>query len=192
MNEASNLIDSLWKEGDSLESLDVRLKADISKYSPAVAGFLAKELLNRAGTLSTAEFATAAFLASDGEAGNDRLLDFIDCVSILPFNRYSRIAADHDVLIDDLVSSEFGEFGFYNLFKERFEQIFGEEGEGLFSYLVFGAEEDRDFVASGGVSSVAAVKFPRLFQRYGHLLDRGSLKDKFARSDKACLDDFIK
>ena len=186
MNNASELIDSLWKAGDNLKIFHDRLKREIDGRSPAIAGIIGRELLLRARTLSSSEFAIAAYLASEGEAGNDSLEDFIDCVSILPFDRYLKITNDHEALADDPVRTEFEEFGFYKIFENRFESIFGEEGDGLLSHLVFG---DITLRPQGDANLDPKSLFPQLFERFGMCFVRKPAKESF--SEKATLDDFF-
>lgn len=186
MNEASKLIDSLWNGVDNLRALYERIKDDAGGRSPAVAGVIGRELLVRARNLSTPEFSIAAYLASEGEAGNDSLIDFVDCVAILPFGRYSKIAQDYDALADDPVRHEFDEFGFSSLFENRFESVFGEECEGLLGHLVFGESAvESEMHADLDPKSL----FPRLFERYGNVLAKKSATDAFSK--KATLDDFF-
>jgi len=190
MNDVTTIIDSFWKEGYSLQNVYEDLKRKLAEISPAVAGVIGRELLLRIKSLSTPEFATAAFLATEGEAGNDSLIDFVDCVSILPEGRYLRILETYDTLIDDPVTHQFDEFGFYNLFESRFESAFDVTTTGLLRHLVRGIAESElptDHIRSSNID--AAKLFPNLFLRYGHVLNRTSTLDSF--TDKVTLRDFL-
>lgn len=187
MREASKLIDGLWLEVKTLADFYERIRENAHGINPAVAGLIGKEIFMRQRVVSTSAFATAVFLATNGEAGNDSLVDFIDCVSILPSVRYARIVSDHDSLIDDPVSSEFGEYGFYSFFDGRFGSVFGEEGDGLLRLLV---EREEDFMHVDEAGNVdAAHTFPRLFHRSGHLLSRGA--SEYCSADRTSLDEFF-
>lgn len=192
MSTASDLIDELWREGDTLQLLHDRLERDVLGLSPVVAAIIGKELLLRSVALSTSDFATAAFLASDGEAGNDSLTDFVDCVAVLPSVRYQRIRDNHDNLIEDKVSQEFGELCFYNLFEQRFEGVFGEEGEGLLAHLSLGDPAPELRPQLNDSKAEIERRFPRLYQRYGHLLSSTDrMRSGGGGSSRATLDDFL-
>lgn len=112
--------------------------------TPAMAGIIGRDLLLRREQLHTPEFHLAAYLASHGEAGNDGVLDFADCVSILPQESYQSILFNHDLMAEMPVLQGFDEFSFLAQIEEKFDAEFGEEGEGLLSYLVLCDDPQRD------------------------------------------------
>ncbi|MCW1885458.1 hypothetical protein OKA04_12020 [Luteolibacter flavescens] len=114
----------------------------------------------------------AAFLASDGMAGNDGLIDFRDCVTLLPEDRYQRIVGNHDELADDPVSSGFDEYHLVTRVCDVFDRALldGQDGEGFLHYLVLGDEPPARPHDDRLSDEDAKAKFPRLHARYGHLL----------------------
>lgn len=173
MNEVTNaLLNNLWpSDSISLSAVHSSCLKIVKNIDQLHAGIIAKDILNRQKMLLNAEFAKAAFFASDGEAGEQRLIDFIDCVSILPVTRFEAILMNHDVLAQDSISYEFDELGFLSIFRERFESAFLDQpSEGLFDYLTDGFSNiDWDALEAGEKKIDMAKMFPELFKKFGHL-----------------------
>ena len=162
--------------------------------SAAEAGAIGRDLILRKERLFTEDFKLAAWLASDGTAGNDGFMDFADCVTILPEERYSRIAGNPDELIDDEVSANFGEFYFVSRVANVFDEaLVGERNAGFLHYLVLGGEDQQRAVHGPWSVENAVERFPRLYAKYGHLLSAS--RPQSARAGvfpaKATLDDLI-
>jgi len=189
MDTPAVFIDSLWRGASSLRDVYRLISGEITNISPAVAGIIGRELLLRIEKASTPKIALAAYLASDGEAGNDSLIDFIDCVAILPQARFERIISNPDSLLNDPVSVEFDEYGFYALFEKRFESAFAECDEGLLLYLVKG-DTPAPNTAFNADEINAAVELPGLFQKYGKILKPDS-ESRGESGKVATLDDFF-
>lgn len=162
----------LWAGSPRFAEVDVRLRYECSIMSPVVAALIGRDVLLRHDPLDTPLFRMAAFLASDGIAGNDRLIDFTDCVVCLPEPRYHRIVDDPDNLLDDDVSSDFGEYGFRSAIESVFEAPFGEEGDGLLAALVFGSLPKIHPVDFTEAEVDVPTLLPRLNAKHGHLLRR--------------------
>ena len=140
--------------------------------SPAEAAVIGRDLILRRCALYTKEFNLAAFLASNGLAGNDGFSDFTDCVAVLPEDRYQRILRNPDELIDDPVSSGFDELYLVSEVAKVFDRaLLDHEGDGgLLDYLVSDdAEIDWDEIQSATAAD-AKERLPRLYAKFGHLL----------------------
>lgn len=126
----------------------------------------------RRSALFNKDFNLAAFLSSDGEAGNDGFLDFTDCVAILPEERYRRVLENPDALIDDSVSQEFDEMYLISMVTTVFDQaLTGKEGHGgLLDYLISDDVEIDWNEIQSGTEADAKERLPRLYAKYGHLL----------------------
>jgi hypothetical protein len=172
MNELTRqLLKALWTGGPSFGEVDVRLAAECKTMSPPEAAVIGRDLILRKRRLYTRHFSLAAHLASDGTAGNDGFMDFADCVAILPEKRYQRIAEDHDALIDDEVSTGFGEFNFVSRVAKVFDvALVGDEDAGFLYYLVLGDEDDIQSKIYPWDDSDVAERFPRLYGKNGYLL----------------------
>lgn len=187
------LLATLWAGQPSFREVAARLAGECETMSPAEAGVIGRDLMMRREHIGTELFGVAAWLASEGTAGNDSLIDFTDCIAILPEARYSRIAENPDNLIDDEVSECFGEFGFISRIEEVFDKaLVGDEG-GLLFYLVFGEGQERMKTPDLWSDTNVAEYFPRLYAKYGHLLR--ALEQPSVQSDpsqsKVTLNDFI-
>jgi hypothetical protein len=168
------LLKRLWKGDQSFGTIAARLKTECQSLSPAEAAVIGKDLIRRRAALYTKDFALAAFLASDGEAGNDGFSDFTDCVAILPEDRYLRITQNPDDLIDDPVSWEFDEFYFVSAVSKVFDRaILDDQADGGLLYYLVSDDKgvDWDEVASG-TEADARQRLPRLYLKFGHLLKR--------------------
>ncbi len=166
------LLEQLWTGDPTFKTIEIRLKKECKSLSPAEAAVIGKDLIHRRAPLYNKDFKLAAFLASDGMAGNDGFYDFTDCVAILPEDRYKRIIKNPDQLIDDPVSKEFDEYHFVSTISKVFDRalLSGGEDSGLLDYLVSdGSETNWDEIQSG-TESDARQRLPRLYKRYGHLL----------------------
>lgn len=161
--------------------------------SPPEAAVIGRDLLLRRHRLFTGEFSLAAFLASNGEAGNDSFMDFTDCMAILPEERYSRIVGNPDELIDDEVSVSFGEFYFVSRVTKVFDRaLVDDEVSGFLHYLVLGDGADLSKAYSWDASEVAD-RLPRLHAKFGYLL--AAQKPRATRAaphgNRVTLDDMI-
>jgi len=165
------LLERLWSGDPNFATIEVRLKKECQSLSPVEAAVIGKDLIRRRSALFTKNFKLAAFLASDGEAGNDGFLDFTDCVAILPEDRYRRIIENPDELIDDPVSRGFDELRLVSEVSQVFDRaLLDEEADGLLDYLVSDdTEVDWDEIQSG-TDTDAKERLPRLYAKYGHLL----------------------
>lgn len=160
--------------------------------SPAEAGIVGRDLLLRYRRLCTKKFELAAYLASDGLAGNDGLTDFRDCVTILPEDSFQRIAESHDELIEDEVSTTFGEFRFVSSVTNVFDHAISEGEEGLLHYLVLGDETSVGTDSDSSDVVEADIHLPRLYQKFGYLLRQSRVPLAELSSDRVTLDDFIR
>ncbi len=170
----SQLLNRLWAGAPRFSEVAFRLRNECSTMSPLAAALIGRDLLLRHRQLEGPIFAFAAYLASDGTAGNDGLLDFSDCVTILPESRFRRIVDNPDNLAEEEGLLDFGEFGFYSEVAGVFESPFGEEGEGLLSYLVFGSGPSILTTPLVDVETVVPSLLPKLFSKYGYLLNRSN------------------
>lgn len=194
MNPLTNqLLERLWKGDPTFREVEARLEKECQSLSPAEAAVIGKDLIRRRSALYTKDFNLAAFLASDGEAGNDGFSDFTDCVAMLPEVRYQRIITNPDELIDDPVSSGFDELYLVSSVTKVFDRALlgDEEDEGLLDYLVSNDQEvDEDEIQSG-TEADAKERLPRLYAKHGHLF-QGPLKSVTSLAEnRACLDDLI-
>jgi hypothetical protein len=185
------LLERLWLNQASLEVVSTRLSAECAKMSPPEAGVIGRDLLLRSRSLCTKEFELAAYLASDGTAGNDGLIDFTDCVAILPEDRFQRVAENPDELIDDEVSTTFGEFHFVSEVTNVFDHALTAGEEGLLYYLVFG-DDDAEGMNSGTLAEEEVMcRLPRLYKKFAHLLRQSRPLSDNRRLDSVTLDDLI-
>lgn len=160
--------------------------------SPAEAGVVGRDLLLRYRRLCTKKFELAAYLASNGLAGNDGLIDFKDCVAILPDDRFQRIVESPDELIDDEVSTTFGEFCFVSSVTKIFDHALIEGEEGLLHHLVFGDEPSARMDLDPSANVEADIHLPRLYEKFGHLLRQSRVPIAEPSSDRVTLDDLIR
>lgn len=161
--------------------------------SPADAAVIGRDLILRTRALYTKDFCLAAYLASDGTAGNDGLMDFVDCVAILPADRYELVLSNPDALINDEVSATFGEFYFVSEVTKVFDRTLIGDDDGLLDYLILG-EDQVDFAQiHSWVEEDAKSRLPRLYEKFGHLLLPSRLRSSSVerRPDAVTLDDFI-
>lgn len=178
------LLERLWKGDPSFADVENRLKQECQSMSAPEAAVIGRDLLLRRHALFTKDFMIAAFLASDGTAGNDGFLDFTDCVALLPEERYQQILADHDTLVSDPVSSGYAECYLVYEVCKVFDRALcdGEDGDNLLQYIVLGDDEvDWDEIQSA-TEQDAKTKSPRLYAKFGHLL-RASERDDFTPSE---------
>ena len=167
------LLATLWEGTPSFRVVAERLQSECVSMSAAEAGVIGRDLLLRRRALYTKLFHLAAFLVSDGVAGNDGFTDFTDCVAFLPEERYQRILTNPDTLIDDPVSSEFDELYLTREVTDVFDHALARDSDsGLLDYLVFGdSGVNWDELHSWTVED-AKTRLPNLFAKYEHLLVR--------------------
>jgi hypothetical protein len=163
--------------------------------SPAEAAVIGRDLILRREALYGKLFRMAAFLASDGTAGNDGFMDFTDCVALLPEARYQLILLNHDELVDDPVSSDFDELYLVSMVCDVFERALleGEDGKGFLHYLVLGEEKerpDREFFTLS--ENEVKEQLPRLHAKFGHLLKASRPRTKPSGGGSVTLDDLIR
>ncbi|WP_035608505.1 hypothetical protein [Haloferula sp. BvORR071] len=171
MNELTRqLLKVLWKGQPSFREIDARLAEECRTMSPPEAGVIGRDLILRKERLYTRTFRLAAWLASDGTAGNDGFMDFADCVAILPEERYQRIVENPDSLIDDEVSNNFREFYFASRVARVFDKAVLDEEAHFLYFLVLGLEEELPPRNAPWDDSDVAERFPRLYEKHGHLL----------------------
>jgi hypothetical protein len=195
MNPLTNqLLQKLWDGSPTFRQFDTRLRAECKTMSPAEAAVIGRDLLLRREALYEKLFRMAAFLASDGTAGNDGFMDFTDCVALLPEARYQRILQNPDELVDDPVSSDFAELYLISAVCSVFEQAIldGQDGQGFLYYLVLGEEKtkpDRQFDTIP--EEEVKQKLPRLHAKFGHLLRSFRPRTKVTGGATVKLDDLI-
>ena len=185
------LLERLWRGNPRFEEVSARLAEECATMSPVNAGVIGRDLLLRIRRLTTKEFALAAYLASDGLAGNDGLIDFRDCVAILPEDRFQRLAENPDELINDEVSTGFCEYSFVSRITDVFDRALIEGEQGLLRYLVFGDEDSEGTVSDTLSEDEARSRLPRLYEKFGHLLRQAHSPTAALHSDRVTLDDFI-
>jgi hypothetical protein len=161
--------------------------------SPAEAAVIGRDLILRRRALYTRDFNLAAYLASDGTAGNDGFMDFTDCVALLPEERYTKVRNNPDDLIDDAVSSGFDELYLVAEVTKVFDRAIldGEEDGGLLHYLILGDDEIDWSAIHGATEEDARVRLPRLYQRFGHLLRESDASGARQEGDRVTLEDFL-
>jgi hypothetical protein len=187
------LLERLWQGDPSFLEVEKRLKRECQSMSAPEAGVIGRDLILRRHALYTKYFRIAAFLASDGTAGNDGFMDFTDCVALLPEDRYQQILADHDTLVSDPVSSGFEECYLVTMVCRVFDRgLFGgEDGDDFLHYLVLGDDEtDRSEIHSA-TEQDAKIKFPRLYAKFGHLLGSADYTDYTPSEDAVTLQEFF-
>lgn len=188
------LLSRLWEGTPTFREISAKLENECRSMSAAEAAVIGRELLLRRDALETLCFRMAAYLASNGTAGNDGLMDFTDCVSFLPEDRYQQILRDPDILVDDPVSSDFAELYLVPRVCNVFEQALldGQDGEGFLHYLVFGDEEAKvpqrlDQMLEDEVKE----KLPRLHTKFGHLLRASRPRHETSSTSGVTLEDLI-
>jgi hypothetical protein len=188
------LLSRLWDGTPTFPEIEVRLKKECREMSAPEAAVIGRDLLLRRAALETRCFKTAAFLASDGTAGNDGFMDFTDCVAFLPEDRYQRILREPDGLIDDPVSSGFDELYLVTQVCNVFERALldGQDGEGFLHYLVLGDQEAKvPERLSDMPEDEVKEKLPRLHAKSGHLLRTSRPQRKSSGPGGVTLDDLI-
>jgi hypothetical protein len=187
------LLERLWKGDPSFLAIENCLKQECESMSVPEAAVIGRDLLLRRRDLYTKDFMIAAFLASDGTAGNDGFMVFTDCVALLPEERYQRILADHDTLVNDSVSSEYEECYLISKICNVFDRALfdGEEGAGLLEYLVLGDDEVDWHEIESATEEDAKTKLPRLYAKFGHLLRDAQRDDLTPSGDVLTLVDFL-
>jgi len=152
------------------------------------AGVIGKDLILRRMSLYNKSFKLAAYLASDGEAGNDGFADFTDCVALLPEIRYKKIYKNYDNLIEDEVSTAFDELYLVakvsNVFDEKLRS-------GFLDYLVFDNSSLDWNIIESGTEEDAKTWFPRLYEKFGYLFEPLSANTAKKYADTASLEDLI-
>jgi len=188
------LLSRLWEGTPTFDEIAAKLENECRSMSAAEAAVIGRDLILRRDALGTLSFRMAAFLASNGTAGNDGFMDFTDCVSFLPEDRYQQILRDPDVLVDDPVSSDFDELYLISTVCNVFAQALleGQDGEGFLHYLVLGDEEAKvpqrlDEMTEDEVKE----KLPRLHAKFGHLLRASRPRPKASGTDGVTLEDMI-
>lgn len=190
----ARLLERIWENEPTFEVVASRLSEEVQGMAPAEAAVIGRDLILRRRALYTRDFNLAAYLASNGIAGNDGFIDFTDCVALLPDNRYQRILADPDELINDQVSSEFDELYLVAMVTRVFDRALLEVDEdgGLLDYLILGEDEIDWATIHGGTEEDARDRLPRLYERFGHLLrDSGALLGSRPEGDTVTLNDFL-
>jgi len=170
-----NFLTSVWSKVSDSSQIQKSVIKCAQKLHPAHAAIIVKDLEIRRSKLFTKEFHEAACLASDGMAGNDGFLDLTDCLSFLPEDRFQRVLENHDNLIDEPLSLEFGEYHLHNELRSVFDNFFGDDGEyeGLLMYLTDDGVDSWEDITSERIIDHAKL-FPRLLQKYGKLLEEPS------------------
>ena len=166
------LLETLWDGDPTFGEVESRLKEQCRSMSAAEAAVIGRDLLLRRHALHTKIFKLAAFLASDGTAGNDGFMDFTDCVALLPEERYQRIVNNPDELAADPVSTNFEECYLVSEVCSVFDcALLEEDGDDeLLLYLVLG-EDEIDWSGMDSATEADAAQFlPRLHSKSGHLL----------------------
>ena len=189
----AQLLERLWDGEPTFETVATRLKQECEAMSPAEAAVVGRDLLLRRRALYTKDFSLAAYLASDGTAGNDGFMDFTDCVALLPEHRYQQVVADPDSLIDDPVSTNFDELYLVSTVCSVFDRALldGEEDGGLLDYLVHGESEIDWTTIHGATEDDARIKLPRLHAKFGHLLREPDAGGIPTGGDAVTLDEFF-
>jgi hypothetical protein len=162
--------------------------------SAAEAAVIGRDLILRRQALYTKDFRVAAFLASDGTAGNDGFMDFTDCVALLPEDRYQRVRNTPDDLIDDPVSSGFGEHYLVAEVCRVFDRALldDQEGEGFLHYLIVGEDGTTGHDEINSMSDEDAKEaLPRLYAKFGRLLRPSRPRHQIPNSNTVTLDDLI-
>lgn len=173
----TQLLDILWSGDPTFGEIRLRLKEECDSMSAAESAIIGRDFILRRHALYTKTFHLAAFLASNGIAGNDGFMDFTDCVAILPEDRYQRLLANPDDLIDDPVSANFGEYYFISEICKIFDlALTGEDDDDLLYYLILGDHEFDWNEINSGTETDAKTLLPRLHSRFGYLLKPSSIK----------------
>ena len=191
MNQiTTQFLENLWKNDPNFQTIHQRVKTLCKSLSPLEAVYIGRDLLIRRSQLRTAEFRQAAYLASAGIAGNDHFFDFTDCATLLPEDRFQKILTNHDNLIDDPISSEFDEYYLVSQITNIVDNaLAGEDHWHILADLVIGdqpEEEDRTLTA------VETQKlFPRIFEKFGHLMEPKKSPPRNSQLGSVGLSDFI-
>jgi hypothetical protein len=189
----AQLLNRLWQGEPSFQTVASRLAKEAQSLTPAEAAVIGRDLILRRRALYTRDFNLAAYLASDGIAGNDGFMDFTDCAALLPEERYQRILANPDELIDDGVSTGFDELHLIGEVTKVFDRAIldGDEDGGLLDYLVLGDDEIDWSLIHGATEEDARSRLPRLHERFGHLLSERKSLGGSTGGDRATLEDLI-
>ena len=188
-----NLLERLWQGDPSFKIIAGRLKQECVSMTPPEAGVIGRDLILRKNALYTKDFKIAAYLASDGSAGNDGFMDFTDCVALLPDKRYRRILEDHDFLVADSVSADFEEYYLVSEVCRVFDRALfdGEDDDDLLYYLVLGDKEVDWSVIDSATEIDAKTKLPRLYAKFGHLFQPSERDYKTVTNDTVSLESFF-
>lgn len=170
-----------------------RLKKECESLTAPEAGVIGRDLLLRKNALYTKEFKIAAYLASDGTAGNDGFMDFTDCVALLPDDRYQKILGNHDLLVDDAVSTDFEEYYFVSEICKVFDRALfeGDDDEGFLYYLVLGDNERDWSIIESATEDDAKVMLPRLYEKFGYLFQPSQHDYESFGDDPSTLESFF-
>lgn len=189
----TQLLEQLWEGDPTFKDIAARLAKQCDDMSPAEAAVIGRDLILRRRALYTKDFNLAAYLASDGTAGNDGFMDFIDCVALLPGGRYERILADPDRLIDDQVSTGFHELYLVSKVSKVFDRALLDDDEdgGLLDYLILGDAPIDWSTIEGWTEDYARERLPRLHARFGHLLRESASRGSRPSASEVTLDDFF-
>jgi hypothetical protein len=189
----THLLERLWEGDPTFETVAARLGRECQAMSPAEAAVIGRDLILRRRALYTRDFNLAAYLASDGIAGNDGFMDFTDCVALLPEERYAKVLSNPDDLIDDAVSSGFDELYLVAKVTKVFDRALldGDEDGGLLDYLILGDEEIDWAAIHGATEEDARVRLPRLYERFGRLFRDSESSGARTESGTVTLDDFF-
>jgi hypothetical protein len=189
----SQFLTQLWADDPSFAAVASRLRKECKTMAPAEAAVIGRDLILRRRALYTRDFKLAAYLASDSLAGNDGFMDFTDCVALLPEDRYQRILATPDELIDDPVSTEFDELNLVSQVSQVFDRalLAGDEDESLLDYLVFGQEEIHWDEIQGATEEDARARLPRLYAKFGHVLQESKPSGDKKAGSTLTMEDFF-
>ena len=165
------LLERLWEGAPTFKIVESRLTEECQSMSPAEAAVIGRDLILRRNALFTDNFHIAAWLASDGMAGNDGFMDFTDCVALLPDDRYQAILANPDELINDPVSSGFDELYLVAMVTKVFDRAMldGDASGGLLHYLVLGDKTEEHGISTQTEEDIKK-RLPLLYAKFGHLL----------------------
>ena len=190
----TNFLETIWSGNPTFKDLGSNIDKECKGLCVMEAGVIGKDLILRRMSLYNKSFKLAAYLASDGEAGNDGFADFTDCVALLPEIRYKKIYENHDNLIEDEVSTAFDELYLVAKVSNVFdEKLLGddERSRGFLDYLVSdNSGLDWDVIESGSEED-AKTLFPRLYKKFGYLFEPRSANITKQYADTASLVDLI-
>ena len=97
--KTNKILENWWNKCRNYSELDQLFDSFLEALTSEEKQNLLDEINSRSKQLYNDHFSIAALLFTEGEAGNDGFLDFLDCACFLPAKKFEEISNSYDNLM---------------------------------------------------------------------------------------------